>query len=60
MAVTIQHLGAGQTASFRVDWPTTGIRKDAYYVHGLFRFALPAGAGTRVPENIPPVMVTVG
>lgn len=60
MAISIQHLGVGQSASFRVDWPTAGISRGAYFVHGLFRFALPAGAGTRVRENIPPVMVTVG
>jgi hypothetical protein len=60
MAITTEHLAAGQSAGFHVDWPTTGIPKDAYFVHGLFRFALRAGAGTRVRENIPPVMVTVG
>lgn len=60
MAIRIQRLEAGQTASFQVAWPTTGIHSGAYDVHGLFRFALPPGAGARVRENLPTVLVTVG
>jgi hypothetical protein len=60
MVIAPQHLESGQTASFRVFWPTTGIPHGAYFVHGLLRFALPPGAASRVRENIPPVMVTVG
>lgn len=60
MAILHQHLDAGQTASFTVAWPTTGIQHGAYEIHGLFRFALPLGAGTRVRENLPTVLVSVG
>lgn len=53
-------LAAGETASFKADWPTSpSLAAGRYTIHGLFLTLLPPGAGTRVRENIPPVTIVV-
>jgi hypothetical protein len=53
-------LAAGQTASFKADWPTSAALAAGHYtIHGLFLTILPPGAGARVRENVPPVTIEV-
>jgi hypothetical protein len=53
-------LAAGQTASFKADWPTSpALASGRYTIHGLFLVLLPPGAGTRVRENVPPLTIEV-
>ncbi len=60
MAIRQQTLSTDETASFTADWPTSSRLADGgYLIHGLFLTVLPAGAGTRVRENMPPLMVTL-
>lgn len=57
-AIQNKSLGAGETASLEVDWPTSAaLAAGRYTLHGLFLTLLPPGAGTRVRENIPPVTI---
>lgn len=53
-------LAAGQTASFKAEWPTSAaLPAGRYTIHGLFLTVLPAGAGARVRENLPPLTITI-
>ena len=60
MAFGHRSLAAGETASFTADWPTSkDLDRGAYTIHGLFLTVLPAGAGTRVRENLPPLTIQI-
>jgi hypothetical protein len=59
-AVTYRTLAAGETATFKADWPTAStLAPGSYTIHGLFVTALPAGAGLRVRENLPPLTIQI-
>jgi len=54
MAFGHKQLGAGETATFTADWPTSSqLAPGTYTLHGLFLTVLPTGAGMRVRENLP-------
>jgi len=60
MAIINKRLAAGQTASFRIDWPVAAtLQPGRYTIHGLFLFTQPIGAGSRVSQNLPPAEVTL-
>jgi hypothetical protein len=60
MAFGHKVLGAGETATFTADWPTSSkLARGAYTLHGLFRVVLPMGAGARVRENLPPLTIQI-
>jgi hypothetical protein len=60
MAYGHKLLGAGETATFTANWPTSsGTSPGSYTIHGLFLTVLPMGAGMRVRENLPPLTVQV-
>jgi hypothetical protein len=60
MAFGHKELGAGETATFTADWPTSkNLGRGFYTIHGLFRVVIPMGAGTRVRENLPPLSVEI-
>jgi hypothetical protein len=60
MAFGHKTLAAGETAEFAADWPTAaGLAAGTYTIHGLFLVVLPAGAGTRVRENLPPLAIQI-
>src|SRR5207245_5555929 len=53
MAFGHKQLAAGETATFRADWPTSSqLAAGTYTLHGLFLTVLPVGAGARVRENL--------
>jgi hypothetical protein len=60
MAITYKHLGTGDATSFSIRWRTAAsLAPGAYTIHGLFRYVLALGAGTRVRENLPPLSVEI-
>jgi hypothetical protein len=60
MAFGHKALAAGETAEFTADWPTSAKQAPGTYtLHGLFLVVLPAGAGTRVRENLPPLTIQI-
>ena len=53
-------LGAGETATFNAQWPTSSqLDAGSYSLHGLFLTVLPPGAGMRVRENLPALTIEV-
>ena len=60
MAFGHKLLAAGETATLTADWPTAAnLASGTYTLHGLFLVVLPAGAGTRVRENLPPLAIQI-
>lgn len=60
MALAYKTLKAGESAIFTADWPTSSsLAAGSYTLHGLFLTVLPAGAGARVRENLPPLAIQV-
>lgn len=60
MAIAHKTLGAGETASFTADWPTSAqLAAGSYTLHGLFLTVLPPGAAMRVRENLPPLTIQI-
>jgi hypothetical protein len=60
MAIMYKHLDTGAKAGFSISWPTAPtLAPGRYSLHGLFRYALPLGAGARVRENLPPLSVEI-
>jgi hypothetical protein len=60
MAFGTKQLGAGETATFAADWPTSSqLAPGTYTLHGLFLVALPRGAAMRVRENLPPLSIQI-
>lgn len=61
MAYGHKLLAAGETATFKADWPTSSTQTPGpYTIHGLFLTVLPRGVAARVRENMPPLTVTLG
>jgi hypothetical protein len=59
-AIMNKSLQPGETASLEVDWPTSPtLAAGRYTIHGLFLTVLPAGAGARVRENLPPLTIQI-
>jgi hypothetical protein len=56
-AISVQQVPEGMGADFQTSIPLPP--PGTYMVHGLLRTHLPAGAGTRVIENLPVVTITV-
>lgn len=60
MAYGHKVLAAGETATFKADWPTSArLAPGSYTIHGLFLTVLPRGVAARVRENVPPLTVTL-
>ncbi|MEA2669281.1 MAG: Intracellular proteinase inhibitor, partial [Chloroflexota bacterium] len=60
MALGHKQLGAGETAIFTADWPTSSqLASGTYTLHGLFLTVLPMGAQARVRENLPPLSIQI-
>ncbi len=60
MAIAYRTLAAGETATFKADWPTSpSMAPGSYSIHGYFMVVLPAGYGTRVRENLPPLTIQI-
>ncbi len=60
MAIGHKMLGAGETATFTADWPTSStLGAGSYTLHGLFLVVLPRGAGARVSENLAPLTIQI-
>ena len=60
MAFGHRLLTAGETATFKAEWPTSpSLAAGAYTIHGLFLTMLPPGAGARVRENLPLLTVSL-
>ena len=60
MAFGTKSLVAGETATFTAEWPTSSkLAPGTYALHGLFLTVLPAGAGTRARENLPPLTIQI-
>ena len=53
-------LPAGETATFKADWPTAPtLTSGIYQIHGLCLQVLPDGADSRASENMPVLSVSV-
>jgi hypothetical protein len=60
MALGYKSLAPGETATFKVDWPTArNLSPGTYTLNGLFLTVLPRGAGMRVRENLPPLAIQI-
>jgi hypothetical protein len=60
MAFGSKTLAAGETATFKAQWPTSSqLSPGLYTLHGLFLTVLPLGAGARVRENLPVLTIQI-
>ena len=60
MALGHKVLGAGESAKFTADWPTSStLAPGSYTLHGLFLVVLPPGAAARVRENLAPLPIQI-